>query len=171
MKMHKLVLLTLACVWSAGAFAQWQWMDKDGRKVFSDRAPPADIPQKNILKQPSLALPVAVSDAAASTDPAPAASAAPASQAEHKPGKDKELEEKKAQAEAAEAAKKKAEDAKIAAARAENCNRAQRAKTTLESGKPMQHTSAQGDVGFLDEVGRTAELRRVQGVIESDCKK
>lgn len=171
MKMHKLVLLTLACAWSAGALAQWQWMDKDGRKVFSDRAPPADIPQKSILKQPGVALPVAVSDSAASTAPLPAASGAPVTPAEHKPGKDKELEEKKAQAEAAEAAKKKAEDAKIAAARADNCSRAQRAKTTLESGKPMQHTNAQGDVGFLDEAGRTAELRRVHGIIESDCKK
>ena len=171
MKMHKLVLLTLACAWSAGALAQWQWMDKDGRKVFSDRAPPSDIPQKSILKQPGLALPVAVPDAAVSTSPEPTSSAAPVSQAEHKPGKDKELEEKKAQTEAAEAAKKKAEDTKIAAARADNCNRAQRAKATLESGKPMQHTNAQGDVGFLDEAGRTAELRRVQGVIEPDCKK
>ena len=151
--------------------AQWQWLDKDGRKVFSDRAPPADIPQKNILKQPGIGLPVAVPDAAASTAAASAPSAAPVIQAEHKPGKDKELEEKKAQAEAAEAAKKKAEDAKMAAARADNCSRAQRAKTTLESGKPMQHTNAQGDVGFLDEAGRTAELRRIQGIIESDCKK
>lgn len=171
MKMYKLALLALACTWSACALAQWQWLDKDGRKVFSDRAPPADIPQKNILKQPGIALPVAAPDAAASATAAPAPSAVPGSQAVPKLGKDKELEEKKAQAEAAEAAKQKAEDAKIAAARADNCSRAQRAKTTLESGKPMQHTNAQGDVGFLDEAGRTAELRRIQGIIESDCKK
>ena len=171
MRMHKLALLALACTWSVGAFAQWQWLDKDGRKVFSDRAPPADIPQKNILKQPGIALPLAASDVSASTTAPSALPAAPIGQAVQKLGKDKELEDKKAQTEAAEAAKQKAEDAKIAAARADNCSRAQRAKTSLDSGKPMQHTNAQGDVGFLDEAGRTAELRRVQGIIESDCKK
>ena len=171
MKMYKLALLALACTWSAGAFAQWQWLDKDGRKVFSDRAPPADIPQKNILKQPGIALPVAVPDTAASTAATPAPSVAPVGQAVHKPGKDKELEEKKAQAEAAEAAKQKVEDAKVAAARADNCSRAQRAKITFESGKPLRQTNAQGELEFLDEAGRTAELRRVQSIIDSDCKK
>ena len=37
MKMHKLLLLAVACTWAMGATAQWQWTDKDGRKVFSDR--------------------------------------------------------------------------------------------------------------------------------------
>ena len=37
MKMHKLLLLAVACTWALGAAAQWQWIDKDGRKVFSDR--------------------------------------------------------------------------------------------------------------------------------------
>ena len=44
--------LCLACMLPLLAQAQWQWIDKDGRKVFSDRAPPSDIPDKNILKQP-----------------------------------------------------------------------------------------------------------------------
>ena len=171
MKMHKLALLALACVWSAGALAQWQWMDKAGRKVYSDRAPPADIPQKNILKQPGIALPLAVPDAAASTAAASTPSVAPVSQAVHKPGKDKELEEKKAEAEALEAAKQKTDDAKIAAARADNCSRAQRAKITFDSGKPLRQANAKGELEFLDEAGRTAELRRIQSIIESDCKK
>jgi hypothetical protein len=33
--------------------AQWQWIDKDGRKVYSDRSPPSDIQEKNILKRPA----------------------------------------------------------------------------------------------------------------------
>ena len=52
MKMHKLLLLAVACTWALGAAAQWQWIDKDGRKVFSDRPPPAEVPAKSILKQP-----------------------------------------------------------------------------------------------------------------------
>ena len=46
MKPHKLLLLALACTWATGAFAQWQWLDKDGRKVFSDRPPPSEVPEK-----------------------------------------------------------------------------------------------------------------------------
>ncbi len=41
--------LSLVC---ATAMAQWTWMDKDGRKVYSDKAPPPDVLEKNILKRP-----------------------------------------------------------------------------------------------------------------------
>ena len=157
MKMHKLFLLALACTWSAGAFAQWQWIDKEGRKVFSDRAPPVDIPPSAILKQPH---------ATAAAAPAAAqAAAAPAT------GIDKALEEKKAQAEAAEASKKKAEDEKRAAARADNCTRAQRAKTTFDSNRPIRQTNAKGDLVILDANERATETRRIQGIIDSDCKR
>lgn len=169
MKMYKLALVALACTWSAGALAQWQWLDKDGRKVFSDRAPPVDIPQKSILKQPGVPLPVLASEPAqASAAPAIAVPAPPLPQLS---GKDKALEAKKAAAEAAEAAQKKAEEAKVAAARADNCSRAQRAQTTLESGKPLRQTNAQGELVFLDEAARATELRHLQGIIASDCKK
>ena len=47
-----LLLLIAACSLSLSAAAQWQWIDKDGRKVFSDRPPAADIKDKDIVKQP-----------------------------------------------------------------------------------------------------------------------
>lgn len=157
MNMHKLLLLALACTWSVGALAQWQWIDKDGRKVFSDRPPPQDVPDSKVLKQPRF------------TPRAPAAPAAAASTAGT--GKDKELEKKKAQAEADEAAKQKAAEAKQAAARADNCNRAKEAKAVFETGKPMRKPDAQGELVFLDEAGRAAELRRIQSIIDADCKR
>ena len=40
------------CLASVSAMAQWTWMDKDGRKVYSDKAPPPDVLEKNILKRP-----------------------------------------------------------------------------------------------------------------------
>ena len=172
MKMHKLLLLALACTWSLGAAAQWQWIDKDGRKVFSDRAPPLDIPEKSILKQPGgqqsgrMAPRAVPSENAA--EPTAAAPRLPASAAS---GKDKELEEKKAQADAAEAAKKKAEEEKLAKAKAENCTRARQAKSTFDSGRPLMHTNAQGERVFLDEATRTAESKRLDGIIASDCAK
>lgn len=167
MKTHKFLLLALACTWAFGAAAQWQWIDKDGRKVFSDRPPPQDVPENKILKQPRFvpAAPTAASNAASA--PVPAASASAPATA----GKDKELEKKKAQAEADEAAKKKAEETKQAAARAENCTRAKQAMTAFESGKPMRMPNAQGEMVFLDEAGRSAEMKRIQSVIDADCKR
>ena len=166
MKTSKLLLLTLACAFSLGAAAQWQWIDKDGRKVFSDRPPPVDIPDKNILKQPGNTgsqrsyHPVPAADAASA--PAAAASTAGA-------GKDKELEEKKAQAEAAEAAKKKSEAEKIAKIKADNCARARQAKAAYDSGRLIATTNAQGERVFLDEAGRAAETKRLEGIIATEC--
>ena len=177
-KTHKLLLLAVACTWAMGAAAQWQWIDKDGRKVFSDRPPPHDVPEKNVLKQPGGLRPAPAPRAAAPADNAAAAPAASAASAAAAPvpkaaasaaGKDKELEEKKAQAEAAEAAKKKAEDEKIAKAKADNCTRARQAKAVFESGRPVTQANAQGERIFLDESARAAEAKRIDGIIASDC--
>ena len=81
----------------------------------------------------------------------------------------KELEEKKAQAEAAEAAKKKAEDEKIAKAKAENCTRARAAKAACDAGKPITQANAQGERIFLDGPARAAEAKRIDEIVASDC--
>lgn len=172
MKMHKLLLLAVACTWAMGAAAQWQWTDKDGRKVFSDRPPPPDIPENNILKQPGGSRPARATapSAAVNADVAPPAAVTPKAAASAAgPGKDKELEEKKAQAEAAEAAKKKAEDEKIAKAKAENCTRARAAKAAFDAGKPITQPNAQGEKIFLDGPARAAEAKRIDEIVASDC--
>lgn len=159
MKPHKLLLLVLACTWAVGASAQWQWMDKDGRKVFSDRPPPPDIPEKSILRQPRQAAPL----------PAPAPNAAPP-QAAAPAGKDKQLEENKAKADAAEAAKHKAEEDRMAKARADNCARARQAKLRLAPGQLVGYVNDKGERGFMDEDTRAAELRRADEAIAADCQ-
>lgn len=172
MKSHPTLLLAALCLACTSALAQWQWIDKDGRKVFSDRPPPQDVPQNKILKQPRHSAPVAAAQPA--SDAAPAAAAVPptaAASSAAAAGKDKELEKKKAQAEAEEAAKKKTEEDKLAKARADNCERAKAAKLTIESGKPLRQANAQGELIFMDEAARSAELKRIQGVIDSDCRR
>src|SRR5215208_7005212 len=114
MLLLRLTLLGLFCALPVAASAQWQWTDKDGRKVFSDQSPPADIPARNIIKQPGVRSPSPEPVAAA--DPQPAKPAVPKLS-----GKDQALEQKKKQAEAAEADKKKADEEQIAKARADNC--------------------------------------------------
>ncbi|MBT2324235.1 DUF4124 domain-containing protein [Variovorax paradoxus] len=172
MKIAHLLVVGWACLLSMGANAQWQWIDKDNKKVFSDQAPPPEVPDKNILRRPgagssrpNFSPPPASPEAAAAPDPRVAASGA------NKPtGVDKELEEKTRKAEEAEKAKKAAEAQKLAQARTENCGRARQAKATFDSGIRVARLNAQGEREIMDDKARAAEQERLQSVISSDCK-
>jgi len=167
MKLLRLALLASLAAAPALCLAQWQWIDKDGRKVYSDQSPPADIPAKNILKQPGVRSPsVAIAEpASASSEPAKPAASAP-----KLAGKDKELEEKKKKAEAAEADKKKAYDEQVAKVRADNCERAKRSKASFDSGARIARTNAKGEKEFLDDATRASESKRLETIIATDCK-
>ena len=173
MKLYKLCLVAFACVWSAGAMAQWQWINKDGRKVFSDRPPPLEIPEKDILRQPNQRI-TPVAPVAADTQSAPSSPTPKPAAASSAKGTDKVLEERKAkaedEAEAAKAAKDKAAQQKLAADRAENCTRAKQAKASLDSGQLMKHTNAKGEQVFMDDASRAVERKRAQSILDSDCK-
>ena len=162
MKLYKLLALALGCAVSWNAAAQWQWIDNGGSKVFSDRAPPPEIPAKNILRQPG-----GTSKTMSVAPPAVPASPALAPKIT---GIDKALEEKKKQAEDAEAAQRKAELDKNAAARAENCIRAKQSKLNFDSGMRIARTNDKGEREILDDAARASELKRTQDVITSDCK-
>ncbi|WP_412179990.1 DUF4124 domain-containing protein, partial [Variovorax paradoxus] len=51
MKFLLSLLLGSICLLPLAADAQWQWIDKNGKKVFSDQPPPTDIPEKNIVRR------------------------------------------------------------------------------------------------------------------------
>lgn len=155
--------MLLAC--SSAAMAQWQWIDGTGRKVFSDTPPPASIPDKSILKKPGsgMAPPVVTVEPTATV----AASGAPA--APQIPARDTELEAKKKQAEQAEEAKKKAEAERVAKARADNCERARKAKITMDSGVRLATTNAKGEREIMDDKAKAAETQRMEGIIRSEC--
>lgn len=166
---HPLVagFLLLAC---SVASAQWVWKEGE-RKVFSDTAPPASVPEQNIIKRPgsggSLSRSAPVAPPAAAAEPnaaAPAPGAAP-----QLPTVDKELEAKKKQTQQTEEARKKAEDQRIAKARAEDCARAKQAKTTLDSGVRLATTNAKGEREVMDDKARAAEAKRLDGVARDNC--
>lgn len=169
MKMLQLLLIAALTGACGGAFAQWQWIDKDGRKVFSDRAPPDDILDKNILKRPAGRAPSAplAQENTGSTEAA--APALPASGSKVATA-DKELEAKKKQAADAEAAKRKAEEERVTKAKVENCARAKQAKTSFDSGIRIARTNVAGEREIMDDAARAAEAKRIQGVIDTDCK-
>jgi hypothetical protein len=156
--------VVLAATFACGsAMAQWQWVDATGRKVFSDTAPPQNIPEKNILKRPGAKTLQSVQSAPAQAEPE---AAAPVAQAL---GVDPKLEAKRKEAEKAEEAKRQAELERINKARAENCERAKRAIATLNSGVRIRTTNAQGEAEYMDDAAREAEVRRVEGIISKDC--
>jgi hypothetical protein len=165
MKLVQPLIAIVALAFSLSAFAQWQWIDKTGRKVFSDRPPPVDVPEKNILKQPGMA-PLATEMPASNV---PAAATPPGS-APKGTGEDKELAEKKKQAADAEAAKRRQEEERVARAQADNCNRARQAKAGLDAGVRQMRINEKGEREFLDETGRAAEAQRLQGIIDESCK-
>lgn len=167
MKILPTLLFSMLAGLSTTAFAQWQWIDNEGHKVFSDRAPPPDIVDKNILKRPNSRAVLPVDDSEA---PAPAATPVAVPEATKAAGVDKELEARKKQAADAEAAKRKAEEERVTKAKIENCARAKQAKASLESGVRISRTNAAGEREFMDDSAKATELKRIQGIITSDCK-
>jgi Domain of unknown function (DUF4124) len=175
MKLTRTLLMAALAGLCFTASAQWQWIDKDGRKVFSDRAPPADIQEKNILRRPGgpKPMPVLTENAASDADAAASAPAAvpalPVSAAKGA-GQDKELEAKKKQAQEAEIAKRKAADEQVAKERAENCTRAKQAKATFDAGGRISQLNAKGENEVMDDATREREVKRIQTIIAKECK-
>jgi len=152
-------------VLSLPADAQWKWRDAGGQVNISDRPPPNDVPEKDILARPS---PQARTVAA---PPAPAASAASApGKAEVRPPVDRELEARKQAAEQEQAAKAKAEADRLAAVRADNCRRARGQVAALESGERMARFNDKGEREVLDDKARAEELSRARAIVASDCR-
>jgi hypothetical protein len=165
MKFPRIALLALVCSVPLAASAQWMWLDKGGRKVFSDQPPPPEVTPDRILKQPGMRGGAAATPTVAAVAPA----AAPASLAKPS-GKDKALEDRKKQAETVEADKKKAEEAKVAAARAENCNRAKTSRANYASGVRLSRMNDKGEREILDDNQRADEMKVLDQVIARDCQ-
>ena len=171
----KAVLMLFVCTVTS-AQAEWQWLDKDGKRVFSDRAPTADVPEKNILKRPGR--PANTAPAVPGTPASPigasgsgaVAAAAPTGNVIKLPTGDKELEARKKAAADLEAAKRKADEERVAQGRAENCNRAKRDKNTVDSGVRMARTNEKGEREVLDDAMRATESKRLKDIMDADCR-
>ena len=161
-----LIAIGLLC-FSASSMAQWQWVDRSGRKVFSDQPPPADISERSIIKRPgagSAPVRIATGNEEKASASAPAASAASSTPQQSKEEKAKEEAQRKD-----EEAKRKAEEAKIAQAKKENCNRARTALSTLQSGIRIRTVDTKGQHSIMDDKARAAEETRIRKDIADNC--
>jgi hypothetical protein len=172
-----IILLSLTAFFaSSGAFAQWAWTEKDGRRMFSDQAPSPDVPEKSIFKRPPAAQAKAkaaeVAAAAASASAPTGTASAPIANASAAKlsGKDTELEKRKKENEAVEATKKKADADKRATAQADNCTRAKKGKATFDSGIRLSTTNDKGEREIMGDAARASETKRLEGIIAADCQ-
>ena len=186
MKLIKLLLISIAMGAAVPAMAQWQWIDKDGRKVFSDRPPGLEVPEKNIVKRPKgygaltgvqtsgtgpalRDVAPAAEDGEEAASPADGAAPATKAAAPAKAGKDKALEAKKAAEEKAKADAEKANKDKQVAAKADNCKRAQQQKAMYDTGKAVRMPNEKGEMVFQNADQRAAEIKRTDEAIFNNC--
>lgn len=188
--------LMLAWVCCAGAHAQWMWLDAQGQRVYSDRAPPPDVPLRNVLRQPSPRAEPANAATGGSSIPSPNDAGAPAqtpaatatatgsaaaapvpATAASAPGRDPGLEARKREQDRIEAERKKAEDerrraeeARAAATRADNCVRVRQSMAVLQSGQRMRVPLPNGEMGFMSDDQRVAEMQRLQQMLATECR-
>lgn len=173
-----LVLCLTAALCMAGsvnAWAQWGWTDNTGKKVFSDMPPPSDVPDQRVFSRPAGSHRPASPTVTPEAPGAQGAASAPSATGSSPDKAAAELEAKKKQAEEAqrakEEAKAKADVAQQAKARAENCQRARSGIATLDTGAPLRQMNDKGERVFMDEAQRSAEKRRLQTIMQSDCSR
>lgn len=157
---HPLVIVSTALLLVMPAQAQWKWRDAQGRIQYSDRPPPATVPDTNVLARPSRQ-PLAAT--------APLAAKVASDVASAPPVRDPELEARKRQTEAEEQAKTRAEADKLARQRKENCERAREYARTIESGMRIARVNAQGEREILDDAQRAREQVKAREVMASEC--
>lgn len=150
------------------ASAQWKWRDKNGVQ-YSDLPPPPGVAEADILQRPAAATRKGITPVAAASAPASGAPGlAPKTV-------DSELEAKRKKTEEENNAKKKAEEkaeeARVAAAKADNCTRAQAQLRTLDSGVRLAQMNEKGERIVMDDTARASETKRARDMIAQNCAK
>lgn len=152
---------------STPALAQWKWRDKNNQVQYSDLPPPPGVPESSILQRPAAASRRALPAVAASSAQAAASAASGLAPAK---GVEPELEAKLRKEEQDKAAKAKAEADKLAAQKADNCNRARLQLRGLEDGLRVARVNQKGERELLDDKARAEEVARTRETISADCK-
>ena len=158
-----LALVTAVVCAAAPAQAQWKWRDAQGRIQYSDRPPPTDVRDRDILQRP-----------AAAARPATPSGAAPAASAASGPAAttDPALEARKRQTEggAPPDKAKRDEEERAARQRAENCTRARDYARSLDAGTRIARVNEKGEREVLDDAQRARESAKAREIIANDCR-
>ena len=152
--MKRALLFVVAIGFAAGAAAQqFRWVDKDGRVQYGD-VPPPGVKATRLRPPPP--------------GPASAPSSAAKKDGDKALSPDAAFRKRQQEREAAE--KKDAQASADADLKRQNCEAAQGALRTIESGQRMSTTNAQGERVFLDEAQIAAERARAEQAVASNCR-
>ncbi len=159
--MNKAIIFAIGLLSTAAlipAHAQtYQWKDGSGKTIISD-APPAG--SKPAPKNPGPQAPAygyATPETKKET-------------AQQNSVSDKEQAFQKRQQEAREKAEKDAREATLAQSKKDNCERARRNLTLLQSDRPVSQLDAKGNPVVMDNKARQQEIERTRSIAEESCK-
>ena len=158
-----IILAAACCAVQAQAY---KWVDKDGKTRYGDFPPTGvkAVPMRGADPAPSPAPSTAAPAAAAKGDAAKAAPKGPLTPAEQAQAfRDRQAKSK----EAAEKAEKERADED---SRKRNCAAAQESLRTLESGRRVSSTNAQGETVFLDDTQMQQRAAEVRKIAAENCK-
>jgi hypothetical protein len=157
--------------------AQWIWQDAAGQRVISDMPPPAEVPDKNILRRPGPQRP-APAPASTSTVDAPAGTPAQTQTPANPAGAAEKPAPATPSATAPDSPEaKKAEQERQAIEKrnvqimADNCKRARESAATLKSNQRLAMVNDKGQNVVMDAAMRKAEMARLDQIIKDNCKK
>ncbi len=152
--MRKLLVVLFAASVATAAQAQIKcWTNAAGKRECGDTPPPGA--KVNVIRGAS---PAAAPPSTASKD-----AKGPLTPAEQ------EQEYRKRQLEAQKARDKEEQGRKEAEAKRENCQRAQEALRTLESGQRIARTDQKGERYFLDESQIAQEVAKARQQVQQAC--
>jgi hypothetical protein len=151
--MRRLFLLLALCTAAAASAQQYKWIDRDGKVRYGDTPPPGV--NATPLRPPS----------------GPAAPSSAAAKKGDKGEKALTPEEafRKRQEEMAKDREKQAQSEGEAAAKRENCARAQEALRTYESGQRVARTNSQGERYYLEDDQIAQEAARARVAVQQSC--
>ena len=163
------------------ALAQYKWKDQNGQLHVSDRPPPADVPERNILKRPAAPVraspPASAASAASAADPGQRGAmagkgtgdaASTASKTDPELERRRVLAEQKAKQVADQQAQ--AEERQLAAQRAVQCQRANQQLALYQSGQRMATVNAAGERVVVDDAARAAEMQLARRLMAENCR-
>lgn len=145
------------------AKAQYVWIDAKGIKQFSDRSPPASVPEKNILKAPGRPMVAIAPDGA--EQPVPADAGADAAKKAAPTVTERNVEFNKRVSDKAAGDKKAAAAAQAKAAMAQQCAAAREYKMQLDSGVRIGTVSPSGEQAFMSDADRAQASAKTNKIL------
>jgi len=159
--MTRLFALALGLFFAIGfcfpaAAQQYKWVDKDGRVQYGDSPPPG-------VK----ATPMRPGTGAATAPAAPGAAGKPAGKAPTAAEQDAAFRQRQQDAE--KQAAKSAQADQEAAAKKDQCARAQEYLRSLEAGVRVARTDSKGERYFLEEAEIAQETAKARQLVQQSC--